>query len=205
MSPGPAGPLTADTHILDAGAHLYRLFTNSPDRHARSFNPGVGAPTRFAFFGNPPVPVLYAGESEIAAISETLLHDIPAAGGALLPGDYQNKVMGRLTAQRPLRLASFMGTGFRTMGASADDVTRTPASRYGQTVRWAEAAHTAGFEGIAWMSRQCDTEKAYVFFGDRVLEDDFEVDPAYGRAFALPHDTDWLTRLCTPLRIEVRR
>jgi len=91
------------------------------------------------------------------------------------------------------------------MGASAEDVTRTPASRYRETVLWAEAAHTVGFEGIAWMSRQCDTEKAYVFFGDRVLEDDFKVDPAYGRAFALPHDADWLTRLCTPLRIEVRR
>lgn len=205
MTPGPPGPLTADTHALDEGTHLYRLFTNSPDRHADTFNPGLGTPTRFAFFGDPPVPVLYAGESEIAAISETLLHDIPASGGALLPGDYQNKVMGRLVAQRPLRLASFMGTGFRTMGAAAEDVTRTPASRYGETVLWAEAAHAAGFEGIAWMSRQCDTERAYVFFGDRVREDDFVVDPAYGRAFALPNDADWLTRLCSPLRIEVRR
>lgn len=184
---------------------MYRLFTNSPGRHAATFNPGLGAPTRFAFFGDPVVPVLYAGESEIAAISETLLHDIPAGGGALLPGDYANKVMGRLIARRPLRLASFMGTGFRTMGTSAEDVTRTPASRYAETVLWAQAAHAAGFEGVAWMSRQCDTEKAYVFFGDRVLTDDFVVDPTYGRAFALPHDADWLTRLFSPLRIEVRR
>lgn len=202
---GPAGPLNADTYTLETGTPLYRLFTNSPGRHAGTFNSGFGAPTRFAFFGNPVVPVLYAGESEIAAISETLLHDIPAGGGALLPGDYTNKVMGRLTARRPLRLASFMGTGFRTMGASAEDITRTPASRYTETVRWAEAAHMAGFEGIAWMSRQCDTERAYVFFGDRVAEDDFDVDATYGRAFALPDDADWLTRLCTPLRIEVRR
>lgn len=205
MTTGPAGPLAADTHKLDEGSHLYRLFTNSRDRHAGTFNPGFGTSTRFAFFGDPAIPVLYAGESEIAAISETLLHDIPAGGGALLPGDYQNKVMGRLIAQRPLRLASFMGTGFRTMGASAEDVTRTPASRYSETVLWAEAAHSAGFEGLAWMSRQCDTERAYVFFGDRVREDDFAVDPAYGRAFALPNDADWLTRLCSPLRIEVRR
>ncbi len=205
MSPGPAGPLTAETYLLDAGAHLYRLFTNSPGRHAATFNPGLGAPTRFAFFGYPVIPVLYAGESEIAAVSETLLHDIPAEGGALLPGDYANKVMGRLTARRPLRLAAFMATGFRTMGVSAEEVTRAPASRYRQTVRWAQAAHAAGFEGIAWMSRQCDTEEAYVLFGDRVTEKDIEVDPAYGRAFALPGDADWLTRLCTPLRIEVRR
>ena len=202
---GPAGPLTADTFTLETGTLLYRLFTNNPGRHAGTFNPGLGAPTRFAFFGNPVVPVLYAGESEIAVISETLLHDIPADGGALFPGDYTNKVMGRLIARRPLRLASFMGTGFRTLGTAAEDITRTPASRYAETVRWAEAAHDAGFEGIAWMSWQCDTEKAYVFFGDRANQDDFEVDPTYGRAFALPDDADWLTRLCTPLRIEVRR
>ena len=202
---GPSGPLTADTYTLETGTHLYRLFTNTPGRHAGTFNPGLGAPTRFAFFGDPAVPVLHAGESEIAAISETLLHETPVGGGALLPGDYVNKVMGRLVLQRPLRLASFMGTGFRVMGASAEDITRTPASRYAETVRWAEAAHDAGLEGIAWMSRQCDTEKAYVFFGDRANEDDFEVDPTYGRAFALPNDADWLTRLCSPLRIEVRR
>ena len=66
------------------------------------------------------------------------------------------------------------------MGASAEEVTRTPANRYAETDLWAEAAHAAGFEGIAWMSRQRDTEKAYVFFGDRVREDGFRVDPAYG-------------------------
>ena len=55
------------------------------------------------------------------------------------------------------------------------------------------------------MSSQRDAEKSYVFFGDRLREDDFAVEPAYGRAFVLPSDDDWLTRLCSPLMVEVRR
>ena len=87
-----------------------------------------------------------SGHQPAVRSSETLLHDIPAGGGTLLRGDYQNKVAGRLTAQQLLRGASFMGTGFRTIGVSGEDMPRTPASSYGETDMWAKAAHTSGFE-----------------------------------------------------------
>ncbi|MEB7447283.1 hypothetical protein [Arthrobacter koreensis] len=55
------------------------------------------------------------------------------------------------------------------------------------------------------MSSQRDVEKSSVSFGDRLREDDFAVEPAYGRAFVLPSDDEWLTRLCLPLMVGVRR
>ena len=200
----PGADFTPQEEVLPAGSPLYRVFSNS--RQANEFNPKFGSPTRFAFFGAPPVPVLYAGESEMAAVSETLLHDIPSSGGALLPGDYADKVMGRIRTRRDLRLAAFLGTGLRALGVSAGDLTTTPAGDYATTVLWAEAAHQAGFDGVVWMSRQCNTERSYVLFGDRVdAAADLVIDAGYGRAFALPRDADWLTRELTPQRIEVRR
>jgi hypothetical protein len=41
-------------------------------------------------------------------------------------------------------------------------------------VAWAEVAHAAGFGGCAWMSKRCNTDRAYVLFGDRVGRDDVE-------------------------------
>ncbi|HEY8295315.1 MAG TPA: RES family NAD+ phosphorylase, partial [Micrococcaceae bacterium] len=174
-------------------------------RLANEYNPGKGRQTRFAFFGDPVVPVLYAAGAEESAVAETLLHDVPLSGGALRPDDYLDKVMGRLTVHRHLRLASFMGTGLRALGVDAADLTMTESDRYVETVRWSAAAHEDGFDGIVWMSRRCNTERAYMFFGDRVGSADLVIDPDFARAFALPDDIDWLTRMCVPLRVAIRR
>jgi hypothetical protein len=192
---------------LPAGTALYRLFSNSSGRLANAFNPGIGARTRFAFFDDSeggPVPVLYAAGTEQAAVCETLMHDIPLEGGMIGPDDYEDKVMSRLWSTRTLRLASFMGTGLRALRVTAEDITATAASRYGETVDWAQAAHAAGYDGAAWMSYRCNTDVAYVFFGDRVLETDLELDPSMARAFALEPDRAWLSDFCEPLHIDVR-
>ncbi|WP_179577397.1 RES domain-containing protein [Leifsonia psychrotolerans] len=57
------------------GHELYRV--HSRQRAGNAFNPGSGKPTRFAFFGDPTVPVLYAADTEAAAVCESLLHDLP--------------------------------------------------------------------------------------------------------------------------------
>ena len=53
---------------LSAGELLYRVL--SATREAAEFNPGLGAPTRFGFFGDPVVPIMYAAQTEDAAIAE---------------------------------------------------------------------------------------------------------------------------------------
>lgn len=200
--PEPPDPFEADEFILATGEPVYRVFTNT--RKVTVFNPrGHPASTRFAFFGDPQVPVLYGASTEEAAVSETLLHDIPAVGGTLKPAQYRNKVMGLVRPSRDLRLARYMGTGLRRLGVTQNQLTDTPVSHYPRTNRWAQAAHTNGFDGVAWMSKKCNDAEAYVLFGDRVAESDLLLDTTFARVFLSGEGFDWLVDFCTPLHVEV--
>lgn len=53
------------------------------------------------------------------------------------------------------------------------------------------------------MSRRCNSDRAYVFFGDRVDEKDFAVDTSFGRVFADTVGIGWLSDLCAPLGVDV--
>lgn len=192
--------------VLAAGSVLFRV--HSHRFGPADYNPGrpPAAPvTRFAFFGSPPVPVLYAAATAEAAISETLLHDVPVDGGRIDVDLVQSKILSPVVSTRDLRLLSLHGQGFRRIGVTAEHLTRTAPSRYAETVPWAEAAHAAGFDGIVWMSRHHDTSKAYVFFARPAGTGDFTAHPdsAMVRAFAFPKDLDWLTRLLAPLDVTI--
>lgn len=192
--------------VLAAGSVLFRV--HSHRFGAAAYNPGraPAAPvTRFAFFGSPPVPVLYAAATAEAAISETILHDVPLEGGRIDVDLVQSKILSPVISTRNLRLLSLHGHGFRRIGTAAEHVTRTAPSRYAETVPWAAAANAAGFDGIVWMSRHHDTSKAYIFFGRPGGHGDFAVhpDPGLVRAFAFTHDLDWLTRLLAPLNVTI--
>jgi hypothetical protein len=196
----PPDPFEPATATLPAGHLLYRVL--SATRTATDFNPGFGGRTRFAFFGDPVVPIMYAADTEDAAIAETLLHDIPVDGGLLPYDKYAGTVLVRLKVTRSPRLAVLHGTGLRRLKATAADVTSSPASSYASTVQWAEAAHDVGLDGLVWMSRQCNDAKAYVFFGDR-CGDAFTQDPTHARIFASPADQIWLIDRCAPLHVDV--
>jgi RES domain len=196
----PPDPFDPAIATLPAGHLLYRVL--SAARTATDFNPGLGARTRFGYFGKPPVPIMYAADSEDAAIAETLLHDIPAGGGLLPYDQYADKVLVRLKVAQRLRLAVLHGTGLRRLKITAAELTASPASSYGTTVLWAEAAHDAGLDGLVWMSRQCNDTKAYVFFGDSCAKA-FTQDPAHARIFASPADQIWLIDRCAPLHVDV--
>lgn len=183
---------------------MYRVHGNTYG--PSEFNPGPDGSGRFHFFGDPTVPVLYSAATETAAVAETILRRIPIKGGVLHYRRYHDRVMAGLTSTRKLRLASFLGTGLRTLKVEAYELTDTPGeTNYPQTRKWAQAAHDAGFDGIAWMSRRVNSDRAYMFFGDRVTETDFELTPDTARIFAAGPDQDWLTRLCLPMHIKVRQ
>lgn len=199
----PPSPFRPATATLPAGQLLYRVLSTA--RKPTDFNPGVGAPTRFGFFGEPdqaPVPILYAADGEDAAIAETLLHDIPVDGGTLPYDKYAGTVLVRLKLTRELRVAVLHGLGLRRLKVRADDLTSSPASSYPTTVQWAEAAHGIALDGLVWMSRMCNDSKAYVFFGDRCV-DAFTQDPSHARIFASPADQMWLIERCAPLHVDV--
>ncbi|MEZ0343122.1 RES family NAD+ phosphorylase [Mycobacterium sp. pV006] len=202
VTPAPPKPFTPRTTVLESGARLYRVFTAAKGRSATTFNPGFGSPSRFAFFGTPTVPVLYAAATQEAAIAETLLHDVPVSGGILPYDAYARTVMARLEVARPLTIGVLHGLGLRTLKVTAGDLTASGADTYHDTVRWAEAAHDSGLDGLVWMSRLCNDAKSYVFFGDR-CSDAFIQDVTFARLFATGADQLWLIDLCAPLHVDV--
>lgn len=204
--PDPTVPFTPLIRAVESGHALYRVHGNT--RFGNEFNPGTGGRTRFAFFGEPVVAVLYAADTEAAAVSESILHDVPVSGGLLTPQDYRGRVVSRIVAARSLRLAQLHGPGLRALKVEASRLTDTDRSHYHRTVRWAERAHehereTAPLDGMVWMSRRCNSDRAYVFFGDRVSATDFGIDDGYGRAFDLTDDLAWLSDFCAPQHIDV--
>lgn len=199
----PGKPFEPEEYVLEAGTPLHRVFSNVRKGGPTEFNPGFGSSTRFAFFGDPKVPVLYAAETEKAAICESILHDVPPGPGRIMYDSVADKICAPLSPTRDLRLVSLMGDGPRKLGTEAKHVTGTMASQYGRTVRWAEAAHSAGFAGLAWMSNRRNTDRAYVFFGDRVVPGDFEAVPGRGRIFAAGTDFDWLVEYLADLKIDI--
>ena len=201
--PAPPTPFEPAVEVLPAASRLFRVFSAAPDRHVTTFNPGYGGPQRFSFFGNPLVPTLYAADSETAAVCESVLHDVPLRGGRLLPEQYERSVVGAVETTRELRLAAFHGAGLRRLGVEAHQLTASPARTYPATVRWAEAAHAVGVDGLVWMSARLNTDRAYVFFGDRVNAEDLRVVTDYGRIFATGPDRDWLVDVCAFMKVDV--
>src|SRR6516162_3016173 len=63
----PPKPFKPAIGTLPSEHRLYRVFTNT--RAPTVFNPGPGKPTRFGFFGDPVVPILYAADTEEAAVA----------------------------------------------------------------------------------------------------------------------------------------
>lgn len=187
---------------MEAGTPLFRVYQSH--REAAEFNPydrGANS-ARFSPFGDPPVPTLYAAATEVSAIAESLFHDISLDGGTLLPGQYLRAVMGLIRPTRDLNLAALHGFTSRRLGIDTALVRSAEPTDYALTVRWGEAAYDAGFDGMVWMSKRYDSEKAYVFFGDRCA-DAFEQDNSFARAFALSSDLEWLIDTAAPLRIDV--
>lgn len=187
---------------MPAGTELYRVH---PARYpADAFHPGAGtaAPVaRFSFFGAPTVPALYAADSVDAAISETLLRDVPVDGGPLPLEAVDYRVLSRVVTTRELDLLQLHGNGFRRLGVSPNQVTLTSPRLYPQTVEWGQAAHAAGLDGVVWMSRHHNSSRAYVLY----YPGSVKAHPgALIQDFTEPDGLDWLTRHLAPLRVSIR-
>ncbi|MGG7466581.1 RES family NAD+ phosphorylase [Plantibacter sp. YIM 135347] len=202
--PPPPTPFDALELLLPKAATLRRV--HDPRRQGNVFNPGAGSPTRFAHFdgGAGIVPSLYAAATPEAAVCESLLHDVPLAGGILPLANYATRVLTTLELQRDVRLAMLMGPGLRRLGVYQQDVIATNGDVYDQTVLWAQAAHAAGFEGLAWMSARDNTSQAYIFFGDRVEENDLLITSSGIDSFA-PGSSgfNWLDSYCSLVHVDL--
>ena len=144
------------------------------------FNPGEGGrPGRFhpirSAQGNP-IPTLYASDRIDGALSETVLHNI-VAGGVILRAELAALCLARVELARDITIADLSGHGLRRLGLDRSQLLETGTRSYAHTARWAEAIHRSNdvVDGIIWVSRQFDTARALLAFGDRLEKDDFAV------------------------------
>jgi hypothetical protein len=116
--------------------------------------------------------VLYGADSLPGALSETVFHDVPRQGRRRTVAwvKLQHRIAIRLCSTRELRLADLTGAGLSRIGVERSQLLDTGSQYYPETARWAKAMHdhTERFDGMIWVSRQLDTSRAIVLFGDRV-------------------------------------
>lgn len=205
----PPDPFDPAPEIIPAGSVLYRVHEQALPSGERNdgtlFNPGFGRPSRFAFFGAPPTPALYAADSPEAAVHETILHD--AEPGSFIPRvAWATKILTVVRVTADVRVAAFHSDGLRRFGLFPADLTDTDMTAYPRTVRWARAAHIAGLAGVSYMCRHYNASRAFCLFGDRVPAGVLVAEPGNpaARVFALPEDAEWLAALAASMRVVTR-
>ena len=159
--------------ILPVDSILHRVHLE--DYGATAFNPGVHGNARFSPICNAegqPIPILYAGASLACALMETVFHDVPHVPGfkSLDRARFIRQVHSTLTLRQPLQLVDLASIPLRRLGISRRQLIDTEKDTYPLTRRWAEAIHTQcpSAQGLSWISRQDDSARALVLFGDRV-------------------------------------
>lgn len=107
----------------------------------------------------------YLGCSLEVAIAETLLHDeLPEAGGfSVAVTEIESRWLVRFSKGAPLKLADLTGAALKTLVGSGGISTIMP---YDVPQRWAAAlhAHPEHVDGLVYMSRHVNDERAVVVF-----------------------------------------
>ena len=168
-------PLNLAVEIWPAGAEVVRV--HSLAYPASAFT----SPAHLARFQpvrdstGTPVPTLYGAEAVEAAFSETVLHDLsPGARGSIPFSRIKQRAVSWFQPSRDLRIAQLPGFGLLRAGVKASELTDTPPRAYAQTAKWGQAIyeHSERVDGVAWMSRQFNSQRALMLWGDRVSEAD---------------------------------
>ena len=222
---GPSSTCRPVTETLEAGSVLWRVHRawhiapSGPDHvpdDGTVFNPGHGAPTRFgpftsrtAPFKGRAVPLLYAGESDRSALFETVLHD-QMPGSFVDHHQWTAHLLSAVEVTAELDLVSLHGTGLRSLGLYAGDITDTYPRLYPRCTRWAAWIHqhlpTAA--GLTWRSRQDNSQRAYLFFGDRMPPGTLTIPDtiARGRSEPVPighgPGLDWVRGVAASIRVK---
>ena len=141
---------------------------------ATEFNPGLGR-GRFHPFEDARgvrVPTLYAAEDLEGALSETVFHNVSVRGPEKKIGQFtlQSIVASTLSCNRDLILVKLFGLGLHRLGTSRLELIETEGDQYPRTGAWARALHGCDkrIDGLVWVSRQNDSTRSLVLFGDRV-------------------------------------
>ncbi|WP_431819423.1 RES family NAD+ phosphorylase [Burkholderia sp. F1] len=172
-TPAPPDGLNATTITLEAGTVLHRVHL---DRYkADQFNPGVQGNARFSPIKDAKgdaIPTLYGGETMVCAMMESVFHDVPHAPGfkTLDKSKLVGQVHSEVAVIQNLELVDLASVPLRKLGVSRKQLIDTEKDQYPATRQWAEALHRQcpQAQGLSWISRQDDSARAVVLFGDRI-------------------------------------
>jgi hypothetical protein len=105
---------------------------------------------------------------------ETVFHDVPHSTGfkSLDRSKLQDQVHSTVEVRQDLLLADLSSVALRRLGVTRRQLIDTDKDSYPMTRLWASAIHRACPEaqGLIWVSRQDDTARAVVLFGDRIAD-----------------------------------
>lgn len=171
--PVPAGTLQLTLSELPKGQVLHRVHLKK--FAADQFNPGKKGNARFSPIKdgkNQPIPTLYGGTTRDCALMESVFHDVPHTAGfksfdkAKLVGQVHSTVQ----VAAPLQLVDLTSVPLRKLGITRKQLIDTEKDQYPGTRQWAEAIHKQCplAQGLSWVSRQDDSARAVVLFGDRI-------------------------------------
>lgn len=176
--PEPPSPIALAPNIYSwrAGDPLHRVWNKK--FAANAFNPGVGAPTRFApikTMEGRAIPTLYAGSTLECAFFERIFHDVrlePQAMRTVHVNKIEDLLAGTIVPGRVLNLAQLFRPDLERWGLKRSELVHSEADAYNATAKWAAALHRdfAHLDGLIWTSNRCDPALAVVLFGDRCEE-----------------------------------
>jgi len=145
--------------------------------HATQFNPGHTGDARFSPIQNrqgQAIPTLYAADTFQAALMESVFHDVPHEAGFKLfdRRKLHRQVHSQLEIRANLVLADLTSKPLRKLGVTRRQLIDTEKDQYPNTRLWAQAVHAQhpDVQGLYWTSRQDDSARAVVLFGDRIAD-----------------------------------
>ena len=103
---------------------------------------------------------------------ETVFHDVPHTAGfkSFDKGRLVERVYSTVQIEQPLQLVDLTSVPLRKLGVTRKQLIDTEKDQYPATRKWAEAIHRQcpQAQGLSWVSRQDDSARAVVLFGDRI-------------------------------------
>jgi hypothetical protein len=166
---------TITSHKIRSGSKWHRVHANRYG--AAEFNPGKGNARFSPIFSlkGTVVPTIYAAATVEGAMMESIYHDVPFHAGqhaskTVFKDKLQDQSHSVVTVGEDLNLADLGTKPLHRLGVSRLQLIESDIDQYPLTRAWAAAIHAAApqVQGLTWMSRQDDSSRAIMLFGDRV-------------------------------------
>lgn len=172
-TPEPPGTLhvTFTSLVRDEVLHRVHLSLYA----AEQFNPGLQGNARFSPIQDAQggaIPTLYGGTTMACALMETVFHDVPHTAGfkSFDKRKLAGQVHSTVRVEQVLQLVDLASVPLRKLGVTRGQLIDTEKDQYPATRQWAAAIHRQcpQAQGLSWVSRQDDSARAVVLFGDRI-------------------------------------